>query len=153
MPLVLTRSQQVRTGAVYPKSAYTRVVGFLLDVPADDLWHHANTHVLGQRVWLLRVKIRHIPRAVNPANYTSFEIKTGKMQALTHADIDAWEFVIPFMAEGGPRGTMRLYDGSTEYVEAMSKLYVGEARRFGINVRRAGAGVDLFQVTFLIAEG
>lgn len=153
MPLVLTKSQQLLAGAMYPISAYTRVVGFLLDVPADNLWHHASTHVLGQRLWLLRVKIRHIPRAVNPANYTSFEIKTGKMQAVTHADIDAWEFVIPVMAEGGTRETMRLYDGSTEYSETMSKLYTGEARRFGINVRRAGAGVDLFQVTFLIAEG
>lgn len=146
-------SQQVRAGAVYPISAYSRVVGFFLNIPADAAWHHATTPVLGQRIWLMRVTVRHCPRAANPANYTTFEIMTGRMRAVTLADIGLWEHVIPNIAEGGPRLTVRLGDGCEMYEETMSKLYVGDARRFGILARRTGAGADGFQVTFQIAEG
>jgi len=153
MPIIVNRNQQVRTGAVYPVSAYSRVVGFSLHIPADGNWHHATTPVVGQRVWLLRVTIRHCPRGPNVANYTLFETMTGRTRALTLADIGAWERVIPNIAEGGPSLSMRFGDGCTQYQEDMSKLYTGEARRFGVLAKRVGAGADNFEVSFLIAEG
>lgn len=153
MAFTINQSQQLRAGAVYPISAYTRVVGFFLDVPADAAWHFATTPVLGQQIWLLKATIRHIPRAVAPANYTSFEIMTGKTRALTLADIGAWENVIPNAADGGPRVAMRICDGANDYKEDMSKLYAGDARRFGVLARRFGVGGDQLFVTFLIAEG
>lgn len=153
MPYIVNRNQQVRTGAVYPISAYSRVIGFFLSVPADAAWHFATTPVLGQRLWLLRVTIRHVPRAVNPAKYTAFEIMTGRMRALTLADIGAWEHVIPNIAEGGPSIVMRICDGCNIYEETMSKLYTGDARRFGILARRTGAETDQMWVTWQIAEG
>lgn len=153
MAYLLNRAQQIRVAGVYPISAYTRVVGFFLNIPDDAAWHFATTPVLGQRIWLLRVTIRHCPRPSNPANYTSFEIMTGRMRALTLADIGEWEHVIPNIAEGGPSVTLRLGDGCLMYEEYMSKLYIGDARRFGILARRFGTDGDQFFVTWQIAEG
>ena len=153
MPIIVNRSQQIRVAGVYPISAYARVVSFFINIPDDVAWHHATTPVIGQRVWLLRVTIRHCPRPANPANYTLFEVMTGRMRALTLADIGTWEHVIPNIAEGGPSISMKLGDGCLTWEEEMSVLYVGDARRFGILAKRVGTGTDDFYVSFLIAEG
>ena len=153
MTRILNQSQQMRVAGVYPISAYSRVVAFHLSLPADAAWYHATTPVLGQRIWLLRVKIKHCPRVPNTANYTTFEVMTGKVRAPTLADIGAWEHVIPNIAEGGPSLTMRMADGCIEWEETMSKFYDGAGRRFGVLARRTGAGADEFCVSFLIAEG
>lgn len=153
MAHTINKSQQMRVAGVYPISAYSRVVSFFLEIPQDGNWHHATTPVVGQRVWLLRVTIRHCPRGPNVANYTLFETMTGKTRALTLADIGAWERVIPNIADGGPSLSMRFGDGCNRYQEDMSRLYTGEARRFGVLAKRVGAGTDQFQVSFLIAEG
>lgn len=153
MAKIINKSQQLRTGAVYPISAYTRVIGFNIILPADANWYYATTPVLGQRIWLLRVKVRHCPRVANTANYSNFEILTGKMRAHTLADIGNWEYVIPNAADGHANITFRIGDGCDEWKETMSKLYVGEARRFGILAQRIGAGADQLQTTILIAEG
>jgi len=153
MARIVNKSQQVTRRAISPRPYYTRVIGFYLSVPLDTLWHYATTPVLGNNIWLLRVTIRHLPRAPEVINRTLYEIVTGKSQAQTIDDLAFWEHVIPNAADGGNIITMSMWDGADEHTEEMKKFYAGKNRRFGIVAYRNGAGDDALQVTFEISEG
>ena len=153
MARIINKDQQVVRRGVSPRPYYSRVIGFFLYVIDDGNWHYANTPVLGQRIWLLRVTIRHCPRPANPVNFTNYEILTGKTRPHTLADIGTWEYVIPNAAEADVNISFQIGDGCNEISESMSKLYDGEARRFGIIAQRVGTGADKLWVSFLISEG
>jgi len=119
----------------------------------DGLYHYATTPPLGQKVWLMRVTIRHIPRVVSDTNFTYYELMAGDEKANHLSDIGKWDFIIPNIADGGMRYVMVARDGQNEYTEHMLKLYTGVSRRFGIIAKRVGVGQDQLLVSFQISEG
>lgn len=151
--IVVRRDQQAEMLRRHPKPAYSRVIGFFLSVPQDGEYHYATTPPLGSDIWLLRVAIRHCPRAANTANFTTFEIMAGTTRAETIEDVARWERVLPHVTDGGPYVTIKLGDGCIEIVEEMMQLYLGRARRFGIIAKRTGAGEDHLYTSFLVSEG
>ena len=151
--IIVRRDQHAEMRRLHPKPAYSRVVGFFLSVPQDGEWHYATTPPLGSDIWLMRVAVRHCPRAANTANFTSYEVMAGDEKANVLEDIGNWERVLPHVTDGGPHYTMKLGDGCIEVVEEMMQLYLGRTRRFGILAKRTGAGEDHLYTTFLVSEG
>ena len=153
MARILNTGQQLKVRALTPRPAYSRVVGFTLNAKAGAGWVYANTPPLGNNIWLLRVTLRNVPRVCNAANYTLYQVLKGTRRPLVLADIAAWDYVIPNIAEGQNYITPVLHDGEIEHTEQLERFYRERTIRFGLLASRVGDGDDYLQITFQISEG
>lgn len=153
MAFTINQSQQIRSGAVYPISAYSRVVSVELAVADPWGWTYVVTPVVGDRVWLLGVKVWMQRVAVDLTQLTSFSIYAGGGRNSSLQDVITWENVLPKINNAGQMISWHQYDGSTGFEWDLSKKYEGDSRRFALVGTRTGLGGRLIQASFLIAEG
>lgn len=154
MPFVVNKSQQLLKAAVYPISAYSRVVSCNCWAVTIGGWTGSWTTEVGNRVWLQRVQVKLDAKALDPLRYTQFRIITGTIAPKAIADLWTWENILPLWDGGDRLVEWEAYPGTEDFDWTMSVLYKGEHRRFGV---LASTGVneqkDLVRVSFQIAEG
>jgi len=154
MPTIANRAQQVYTGGIYPVSAYTRVIGLTCLIPDDGSFAYNYSQPVGNKVWLLHVKVMCIPKPDNYNQATSFVVYAGQGAVNHQSDLTSWERIIPLQDPLQAITTWTMYDGRDLIEWDMSKLYKGKNRRFAIGGRRYGGfRQDALQVSFTIAEG
>ena len=151
--IVVRRNQQEEIRRRYPKTAYSRWISLQVYAPADDKGFNY-TEVVGQRCWLLGVKVKCTAKAVVDQMKTSaFWITTGTVIPTSHSEVANWENVLPVMNWQRVRGVWNLWDGMTGFDWEMEMLYLGRARRFGVALQRVGEPSEILQVGFKISEG
>lgn len=154
MPIVINKSQQMLKAAVYPISAYSRVVYIRVPLIAAVLLHGGgHTPGLGNRIWLQGIDVWFQPMNAFGFMIVNLSLMAGGAREPDPVNIrDTWE---PIMhASYGPTETILLQGNDIHMHFTMSKLYVGEARRFGVYAEILGIGVDCMGlVAFQIAEG
>lgn len=154
MVTVINKSQQLLKAAVYPISAYSRVVSCRCVPLVIGAWVGSWTGEVGNRVWLQRVKVVLDAKVLDPTRFTQFRIITGTMTPQVIGDLWNWENILPLWVGGARQVEWEAYPGTQEFDWTMSMLFKGEHRRFGV---LAQTGVnetkDLVRVSFQIAEG
>lgn len=154
IPTVINKSQQLLKAAVYPISAYSRVVSCRCVTTVIGGWAGSWTGEVGNRVWLQRVQVYLNAKAIDATRYTQFRIITGTSPPVSQADLWNWENVLPLWVTGDRQVTWEAYAGSDKFDWTMSVLYKGEHRRFGVLAQTGVTdGLDLVKVSFQIAEG
>lgn len=154
MAFFLTKSQQLRVGAVTPIPAYSRVVSLHQVLPADDVWYVAVSPTIGNRVWLLGIDIWATPIIPNDNNYSAFTFRIGTGISWTIAEVNQWEEILPITTGAVTRFRWQIYDGCDHHHWNISKIYTGQSRRLAVtSMRAAGMGVAELDVSFEISEG
>lgn len=154
MAKIVNTSQQLLKAAVYPISAYSRVISCRCLIAAPVGWRGGWTAEVGNRVWLQKVQVFLGAKAVDVSQYIEFRIITGNTPPLQWADLWAWENILPVWTGGAAIANWIVTDGTTHLSWDMSVLFKGEHRRFGIlAIFGAAAGGDEIKVSFQIAEG
>lgn len=111
------------------------------------------TTIVGQNVWLLGVQLWFLPADVDVAKHVTFKVVTGTTAPVNQAQILQWESVIPLVWKGIGSDVWTHYLGRDHYEWSMEKLYIGEARRFGIWARCNWDGLDKIYASFKVSEG
>ena len=112
------------------------------------------TQRVGQRVWLLGVRLWHRHAGVTSEGYTSVQFFTGTTLISTEAEMLLWDEVLPVSGAGDDLIFWRLYDEWPSMAWSMNRLFIGEGRRFGFHATRAlGYLADEMYVSFEISEG
>lgn len=154
MSPIVNRSQQVYRGAVYPISAYSRVVSIELTVPDTGITYFHTTPPVGNKVWLLQVKIMVFPKSINAGQGTGVRVLAGSGHNLSLQDVLGWENVLPLYPPNNPIFPWTIRDGIHSLEWDMTRLYEGKARRFAVTgFRGMGLGPDEIYASFQIAEG
>ncbi|MBA7677293.1 hypothetical protein ES703_85550 [subsurface metagenome] len=150
---IVGRNQQEEIRRLYPKTAYSRWISLQIYAPADDLGFNY-TEMVGQRCWLLAVKVKCIAKVVvDPMKTSAFWITTGTEIPTSHSEVANWENVLPVLNWQRVRGVWNLWDGMTGFDWEMEMLYLGHTRRFAVALQRVGAPSEILQVSFKISEG
>lgn len=151
---VVNKSQQLFKAAVYPISAYSRIVYIrfpLMRIGASDGGGH--TPGLGNRVWLQGIDLWLQPMDAVGFMIVNMNLMAGGVREPVPVNIrDTWDPIM--QASFGPTPTMLIQGNDIHMHWTMSKLYTGDARRFGVYAQILGAGVACMgMVAFQIAEG
>ena len=154
MVQVVNRSQQVATAGLNPKAAYSRNVIMQMRCrqvgPVNDF---AFTAPLGNRFWLLGIKVYFMPEDLVTLIKSTFRFTTGTGIPTSHVTVrDDWEpilqearLVAQYPEYWGPAGSMEF---------CMNRLYSGANRRLGCVMQWVATSVDFWAiVSFEISEG
>ena len=154
MAPIVNTSQPVITRGVFPISVYSRVISLQAHVPAEaGAQYRTYTPKVGLRTWLLRMDIWLMNKSMDAILDLQFYLMTGTGEpVLPQNMIDEWVVInpvydadIPGMMFVGPR---------QHFWWTMSRLYLGEARRFGLALENNSATVEVNAIaSFQIAEG
>lgn len=153
-PFLVKMPQSTMVGVQYPKSVYSRVIGFCFPVPApgpNDAF--MVTPPLGQTIWLLRVQLWFTSETPGTSILFNWRVATCTVvpTAAGAVAVDL-EPVIPFECAGKPFGFW--YGDKADFDFSMSRLYVGTARRFAVYAQNNHATENLWvQAAFTISEG
>lgn len=151
--VVVPRDQQAEVRRRYPRLAYSRVVSCGIVDDGIAVADYATTVALGQRLWLLNVKVFWNALGVVIDQITDFRIMTGTTAVGSAAEILTWENVLPNTMVTLEDQPWHIYDGEGCMSWDMKKLYVGLSRKFGIWAdRRQDPGLTI-NVSFEISEG
>jgi len=154
MVTVANKSQQLLKAAVYPISAYSRVVCCRCVAFTVGPWVGSWTPEVGDRVWLQRVQIKLDAKVQDPLNFTQFRIIAGTSTPQSIADLWNWENILPLWVGGHRVVDWEAYPGTEDFDWTMSRLFKGEHRRFGVLAATSvNENKDLVRVSFQIAEG
>lgn len=153
MAKIVNESQQVRAGAVYPISVYSRIVSVELTVAQGWGWTYVVTPIVGNRVWLLSAKVWTQVMVVNAAQGIHFNLWAGGPGDVSLADVTTWDRLMPKNDNMNMMMTWSITDGSLGFEWDLSRLFVGESRRFAMTGTRIGPDAALLQASFQIAEG
>lgn len=153
MVRLLSKSQQLVTGVMFPRGVYSRVVSCAVQALAAGPAECSYTPVVGQSVWLLGIKVTGFPAAPTGANQTTFYLLTGTTLPASAAAILEWENILPVFMGGTAGLPWVKHDGVTEMSWEMNQHFSGTGRRFGIWAQRGPVGLDELIVSFRISEG
>jgi len=151
--VVVPRNQQLAMAALHPKPYYSRVVSvhLYLDPPGTDVF--VVTPTLGNRIWLLGVRVFADKKPLDSSQLVSFDIVTGMAEPAGVGDVKKWDRVLPIQNYHYGWEPWRIFDGSHGRVWSMMKFYEGTERRFGVWGWRDGEDNMRMQVSFEISEG
>lgn len=147
------RNQQLAMAAAHPKPVYSRIVSCRLVVAFGAGAKFRVTHALGDRLWLLGVKVWLVPKPIDPTLSTDFKIITGSLKPGNSSEAYKWENVIPLYGSSDELRLWAAYDGRDYFEWKMMKFYEGRPRMFGIYAIRLGVGTDVLRVSFEVSEG
>lgn len=152
--LIVRRNQQEEIRRRFPKPAYTRIIGITIPLPDDGAWYYNYTDVIGDRVWLLKVKILIGPKVVDATKYTAFVLYAGDQKPATAADVAKWDIIVPCKDVNRQPLIWTMHNGRNEMEFDLMKLYTGRHIRFAVLAsRQLGALVDGLWAQFTISEG
>lgn len=149
----VARNQQREMERLHPKPAYSRIVSCRVIVAQGVGPKFRVTRVLGDRLWLLGVRVWLVPKAVDPTLYTDFKIITGSVKPANLTEAFNMENVIPLYGTGDQERLWAAYDGRDYFEWTMMRFFEGMPRVFGIYAIRLGTGTDVLRVSFEISEG
>ncbi|NVM23074.1 MAG: hypothetical protein HWN68_14985 [Desulfobacterales bacterium] len=152
--IIVPRGQQEAVAREYPKLAYSRVINLTLQVPAGaGETDHAVTPPIGNRVWLLNVKMNFMSQTRASVFGGFVYISTGTAKEVNPAKIAGeWEPVIKQI--GGPKPAFYYTGFGESYSWDMMKFYEGHGRRFGAVAENLSADQTWrLWVSFEISEG
>lgn len=153
MSPLLNMGQPARRAVLTPGGIYSRVVS-CMGLAFSGVPDWAITHPVGQRVWLLGIRLWHRHAGPTSNAYTSVRFFTGTTAIRTAAEILEWEEILPVSGYGDDLVFWRLYDEWPSMAWSMRQLFSGEGRRFGVRaVRSAAALSDEYYVSFEVSEG
>lgn len=153
MAKLITDGQGARTAVLRPTPGYSRVVT-CQDVATIVGPSYGVTLPVGQRCWLLGIRLWHRHGGPDTNDYTLVRFFTGTTRISSAADMLGWEEILPVVGGNDVRTDWRLYDEWPAMEWSMSTFYSGEGRRFGIHsTRSAGALADELYVSFEVSEG
>lgn len=152
--IYLPQDQQEDIRRRFPKPAYSRITGFTIALPDDGNWRYNYTDVIGDRVWLLNVKVYVLPKAVDVTKAVAFVMLVGSGKPTNVNDMHAWDRIAPCRSEQGAQLVWTIHDGRHEMYFDMMRFFRGRHIRFGIMAwRTAAAGIDGIWAQFTISEG
>ena len=154
MALIVNRSQQVTATGMAPKAAYSRNVVLQMRVQqAGVVNDFAWTPVIGNRFWLLGIKIWFMPETVGGLIKTTFGLTTGTgIPSVFRIVRDDWE---PILGEARKVAQYMQYWGEAGNLDfPMMRYYTGGNRRLGCVMQFVAISVDFWAiVSFEISEG
>lgn len=154
MAVLVNRDQRITTGVLYPRGVYSRVAGALAVVKAPDVRAFGYTAALGNRLWLLKVRVWFLPVWPNGTAWVDFWVRFGTGKPGDYASMSNWTDLLPINWLGsGPLGYRELGTGRV-FEWTMNRPIVGDAIRFGIQVECAPEIIyEEMYATFEISEG
>jgi len=151
--VIVPRNQQLAMAAEHPKPFYSRVVSLLLDVSQALGLKYVVTPPLGNRIWLLGVRVWCKPKAVDESQHTFFWLYSGEGVANSGEDVANWEKILPKTGLTRGNNYWVMSDGESYMEWKMMRFFEITGRRFGVIAGRSGFGDDILQVSFEISEG
>lgn len=151
--IVVPRNQQEESRRLHPKPHYSRVLSMKLPVFQGWGATYACTPPVGDRVWLLGIKVWSLNRAIDQSQVSFFRVITGTVQPKSLEDVYAWTNILPLVDEAGKSAEFLLYDGMPGFEWSIMMFFEGHGRRFGAYAARVGEDVDVLQISFEISEG
>ena len=154
MAKIVTRDQRIVTGVMYPRGVYSRIVGALAVVKQPAVRAYGYTAGLGNRLWLLKVRVWFLPVFTGDGDWVDFWVRFGVGKPKSYVEMSNWEDVLPINWLGaGPLG-YREYGTGRVFEWTMNRLFAAEAIRFGIQLTTAGLiTYEEMYATFEISEG
>lgn len=154
MAYILNRNQQVYYPAIYPISAYSRVVSLSQLLPDDGNWYVAVSRNLAQNFWLIGIDVWASPTVANDTNASYIVFRAGQGVSWTYAEVRTWEEILPIHAGAHTYTNWAIYDGVRHMRWNIKKRFQGEQRKLAITSMRAlGMGIGRLEVSFEITEG
>lgn len=154
MAKVVNKSQQVTSKGLAPKGHYSRVVSLNMEVPADGQYWYAVVPKLGQKFWLLEVKVWCFPKEIAAGQATHFEVRSG-LELPPRVGPEVWgDNILPVVAPVDVPQAWYFDDGRNYYSWRMDMLFTAVPRYLGIRAMRpALQGDDGIYASFKISEG
>lgn len=154
MAFLIRMPQPMRVGVTYPKSVYSRVIGFAFPVAApgpNDAF--MVTPPLAASLWLLRVQLWFTSQTPGTSILFNWRVATcTTVPTAAGAVAVDLEPVIPFECAGKPFGFW--YGDAVSFDFSMSRLYEGASRRFAVWAQNNHGTENLWvQAAFEISEG
>lgn len=151
--IIVGRDQQAEMRRLHPKPAYSRVVSVQLVVFEEWGDTFVVTPVVGDRVWLLGIRVWCDVKVVNIDRLSFFNIYTGSGNPQNAQDVLAWVNILPSGAQFSGPTYWQLFDGMSGFEWSMMRFFQGSSRRFGIVGSRFGIDYGMLNVSFEISEG
>ena len=154
MAEIISSNQRLVTGVLYPRGVYSRVVS-CSDVVTFGNPRGIYTIGVGERVWLLSVKLLWEPYPVDNTSVTYFRVMTGTTTPGDAAQMRAnWDNVLPKLGAGNIDANWYHQYGITEMSWRLNQYFEGVGRRFGVWMQTVMPGKgQACQASFEISEG
>lgn len=154
MAKVVTGSQQMTTGVMYPRGVYSRSVMICASVAAPGVITYAYTPQLGNRLWLLNIQCWFFPKRVAVGDYMDFSFRWGTGRPASAADLGAWDNLLPVHRQDAVDDNIRQIQAGEHMSWDMNKFFEGRGMRFAIWMGFWGAAVEQrMYASFEISEG
>ncbi len=153
-PILANKLQPVRVGVLSPQGVYSRVVSCVAYIKSPMTTGFAYTASLGNRLWLLRVKVWFDPRVWSELERMSFRICHGTSVPINYAAILEWKNLLPALQGGNENWDFTRWQYLDPLEFEMNQLFEGKGLRFGILVSVNPTLVRLHgYASFQISEG
>lgn len=154
MPRIATGGQQLETGVRFPRGVYSRVVTCVAVVKAPAVQAAGFTPPLGNRLWLLSVKLWTVNSTPAVADWYDFWILQGQGTPAGYPEIRRWEDIMPVHWVGSPPLGLREYSNDRVFTWSMNRHFAYEAIRFGVAFNTGGVSpyIECY-ASFEISEG
>ncbi len=152
MAKIITGDQRLVTGAKNPKAVYSRVVSVLVDFEEPVREGFEITAGLGNRLWLLGVDVWvECRQDIVLPNYC-WAVYFGSGVPADIAALRNWNQILPIKWQDS-FVVWRTYQQEKHWHFDMTRLFEGNALRFGAYGEGTGAKIGHFEFAFEISEG
>lgn len=151
--IVVPWTQQEISRRRDPKPHYSRIIG--MDLAVFEGWGltYCLSPRMGDRFWILNIRVWVRAKTCDVTKYTTFMIATGTGKAGTIEDVKKWTDILPKINYQGIPKYWFLYDGMTHMEFKLMRLFTGENRRIALFGTRIAADADLVQAAIEVSEG
>ncbi len=149
---LISRDQPLVMGVYYPRGVYSRVVtiGHSLPSAADERF--VCTPPLGNKLWLLGIKLWFTGSAALDTDAWWFTLRRGFARRPTQLGIWQWEDMLPVFSPNGV-GIWNGWGSPKAFEWSMNRLYEGAAQKFALIWNLTGPLMGHIQASFEISEG
>ena len=152
MPYLTTKNQQIKTGVMYPRGVYSRIVSCSHYDPVPPAQSFAYTETLAQKLWLLGVDVWLSTNPPFPTHSYTFSLWRLTTIPASLAAMYNNENILPVRAVNGT-WYWHAYGPDAHFHWSMNKLYEGQGQRFGCVMTGAGGIIAQIHASFEISEG
>jgi len=151
--IVVARNQQLAMAAEHPKPYYSRVVSVWMGLIPGAALTYSVTPTVGNKVWLLGVKVWCDLKATDRSQLSYFKVYAGSGKPSDAEDVKKWTNILPVYSSFAADVNWGIYDGSPGIEWPMMRFFEGSERRFGIVAGRSGEDLGDLCASFEISEG
>jgi len=151
--IVVARNQQLAMAEAHPKPYYSRVVSLFMGCSQVAGLTYSVTPTIGNKVWLLGVKIWAEYKPPDRSQLSYFKVYAGSGKPNSVDDVKQWTNILPIWSTLGADVNWGLYDGDNGFDWPMMRFFEGSERRFGVVAGRQGMDYGVLFASFEISEG